>query len=125
MVSAAETAVVEEIKLTNTLLRKSDNSLLVVPNNNFVKDQVTNWSRTPYRVFKTSVPVAIKEAGNIDEMMAALREKLSSIEGVETKERDLVIGLIGFDEGDEGRPKVIVEVKRCVHSLGHRLSSRC
>ena len=44
-----------------TTIRREDNSVVVVPNQVFSKGEIINWSRTPYRLFKTSVAVKMTD----------------------------------------------------------------
>ena len=44
-----------------TTIRREDNSVVVVPNQVFSKGEIINWSRTPYRLFKTTVSVKMTD----------------------------------------------------------------
>ena len=56
-----EEGIVEEVNYIATTIRRADNSVVVVPNQVFSKGEIINWSRTPYRLFKTSVSVKVAD----------------------------------------------------------------
>lgn len=56
-------AYVEDVYLLTTKFRKDDDSHVSVPNAVFIQGEVVNWSRTPYRLFRTSIDVKEKNLG--------------------------------------------------------------
>ena len=67
-----EEGVVEEINYIATTIRREDNSVVVVPNQVFSKGEIINWSRTPYRLFKTSVSVKMSDCNILGEYLRIL-----------------------------------------------------
>ena len=67
MVSGCEEGVVEEVNYIATTIRREDNSVVVVPNQVFSKGEIINWSRTPYRLFKTNVAVKMTDCSLLGE----------------------------------------------------------
>ena len=58
---------VEEVNYIATTIRREDNSVVVVPNQVFSKGEIINWSRTPYRLFKTSVSIKMTDCSMLGE----------------------------------------------------------
>ena len=82
-----EEGVVEDISYIATTLRREDNSVVVVPNQVFSKGEIINWSRTPFRQFKTSVLIKIADYGILGQIIALVKAEISKVEGVELRER--------------------------------------
>jgi small-conductance mechanosensitive channel len=82
-----EEGVVEDISYIATTLRREDNSVVVVPNQVFSKGEIINWSRTPFRQFKTSVLVKIADYGILGQIITLVKAEIGKVEGVEQSER--------------------------------------
>ena len=96
---------VEELNYINTRLRRPDNSLLVVPNHAFTQGEIVNWSRTPYRLFKTSIAVAVPNLQGLHTLVQKIRGKLLEVSDIESSHRDIIVAATGFKDN-----KVIVEI---------------
>lgn len=101
-----EDCTVEELTYISTKLRKADNSLLVVPNHIFTQGEVVNWSRTPFRLFRTSVTIPATDLKQLAVIVNKIRSSLMSLDTIEKNERDIIVAATGFKEN-----KVIVEVE--------------
>ena len=64
---STEEGIVEEVTYIATTIRREDNSVVVVPNQVFSKGEIINWSRTPFRLFKTSVQVKMSDCNILGE----------------------------------------------------------
>ena len=100
--------VIEEITYFDTKIRKEDNSIICVPNNIFSEGEVLNWSRTPYRLFKTQVNVPLESLKNLSVIINNLTSQLKMLEGVESQQRNLLVSASGFD-----KDKIIIDI--CLH----------
>ena len=101
-----EQGVVEEMAYTTVSLRRADNSVVIVPNSIFTSGEVVNWSRTPYRLFKSSVAISITELSNLPGIINSIRANLAAVKGIETDQRDLLVSASGFKDG-----KIIVDIE--------------
>lgn len=97
--------IVEELNYINTRLRKPDDSLLVVPNHSFTQGEIVNWSRTPYRLFKTSIAVVVPNLQGLKNLVQKIRDKLLEVSDIENKDRDVIVAATGFKDN-----KVIIDV---------------
>jgi small-conductance mechanosensitive channel len=97
---------VEEISYIATKLRRSDNSLLVVPNHTFTQGEIVNWSRTPYRLFRTSFTVPVTNLKELITIVNNIRGKLVELKDIEKQERNLIVAATGFRES-----KVVIEIE--------------
>ena len=87
-----EEGVVEDISYIATTLRREDNSVVVVPNQVFSKGEIINWSRTPFRQFKTSVLIKIGDYGILGQIISLVKAEIGKVEGVELSERGEWLG---------------------------------
>ena len=105
-IKSDEQCKVEEIGYIFTKLRKSDNSLMSVPNHIFSQGEVINWSRTPYRRFQTNAVVSVDNMKQLQYLIKNLRSQLLEISKIEKVERDLLVAATGFKDN-----KVIIDVE--------------
>jgi len=91
-----EEGVVEEVTYLATSIRRKDNSVAVIPNNVFTKGETINWSRTPYRLFKTTVTVSIKDYNVLGDLISSIKTRISELDGGEIMYRDLLVSATGF-----------------------------
>jgi small-conductance mechanosensitive channel len=98
-------ATVEEIHWLTTKLRKDDDSTISVPNAQFIHGEVINWSRTPYRLFKTTVNLKESNIHLLPEIINNLKLTLSTDEDIETENRDLIVSATGFNSGN-----IVIEI---------------
>ena len=83
---------VQKINAFSTHIRREDDTSVVIPNSVFIHDIVTNWSRTPYRRFRTEVAVPLKQVERVSLCMDNIRSRVEKVQGlVEKEERDLLI----------------------------------
>lgn len=101
-----EEGLVEEIGFLSTKLRKDDDSHLTVPNAQFIQGEVINWSRTPYRLFKTVITVKESNISLLPSIIQSIKETLREDDGVESQQRDLIVSATGFNSGSA----VVVEI---------------
>ena len=91
---------VESLGYLETRVRRDDNSIMVIPNHSFTTGEVVNWSRTPYKLFKTIVTLPMSALGTLPKTVESIRKELTALEGVEKEERDLEVSATGFS-GDK------------------------
>ena len=99
--------IVEEIHYVTTKLRCADDSVMIIPNALFIQGQVVNWSRTPYRLFTTTITLKYKDIGLLPFLIERLKTVLAKDEGIEEEKRDLIVSATGF----EGNGDVKVEIR--------------
>lgn len=99
---------VEAINYLFTKLRLDDDSVIDLPNAQFIQGEVVNWSRTPFRVFRSTVRIKRHEIERLAALVEALRAELAALEGVESEERELIVAATGFAAG---KIKLQVEVR--------------
>lgn len=97
---------VEEMQYLSTRIRKDDDSFITVPNAKFIQGEVINWSRTPFRLFKTSINVKEANIALLPTIIKSLLETLKADPGVESKQRDLIVAATGFNAGN-----IVVEIQ--------------
>lgn len=73
----------------NTQVIQVDNSIVEIPNQEFTKGAVINWSRTPYRQFKTSYEIREQNFEIVQEMIKNVRNKLIALPEVESVKRGM------------------------------------
>ena len=88
--------VVEMSYLTTSLLHE-DNSIISIPNKIFTGGELINWSRTAYRLFKTSVNVPIGNIKSLPDVINSIRQGLEAMPQIERDERDIMVAATGFD----------------------------
>eukprot|EP01041_Mallomonas_annulata_P012333 gene12333-25948_t len=98
-VQKGEQGVVESLSLLDTSLRREDNSVVTIPNHVFTNNEVINWSRTPFRLFKTTLGLPLEQLPNLPFVVESIRQKLGDIRGVETIDRSLFVAASGFQNG--------------------------
>lgn len=103
---SVEKGIVENINYAETRMRLPDDSTVLVPNHTFTKMEIINWSRTPYRLFKTSIVISLAELNQLPKLVNDIKDHLRSVNGVEVSERDLLVSAGGFKEG-----KIIIDVE--------------
>jgi small-conductance mechanosensitive channel len=95
---------VEAIDYVTTVIRREDNSLVNVPNHVFTHGEIINWSRTPYRLLR--LQVTLDDLLALPGVISALKDKIASIDGVESKQRSVVVSATGFKDAKN----VIIEI---------------
>lgn len=98
--------IVEEIGLLTTRMRLEDDSHLSVPNALFIQGQVINWSRTPYRLFSTTLKVNESKINQLPHLIEEIRYVLEAEEGIESQRRDLIVAAVGFADGH-----ILIDIK--------------
>ena len=96
----------EEINLLYTRIRRDDDSYANVPNAQFIQGEVINWSRTPYRLFTTSIAVNEKNLTLLPKIIEQIHQELQNDPGVETQQRELIIAANGFVND-----KIMIEIQ--------------
>lgn len=66
---------------SSTRVRLGDDSVMEIPNQTFINKQVVNWSRTPYRLFRTSCSLQGGDLLRLPQFVALLRKELSALPG--------------------------------------------
>ena len=102
--SSSEEGTVEAIDYVTTVIRREDNSLVNVPNHVFTHGEIINWSRTPYRLLR--LQVTLDDLLALPGVISALKDKIASIDGVESKQRSVVVSATGFKDAKN----VIIEI---------------
>jgi small-conductance mechanosensitive channel len=92
-----ESGIIEEITYLDTKIRKTDNSIISLPNHKFLAGEVLNWSRTPYRNFETSVNVPLSSLNSLPTFVNDLKVALKAMPGVESSQREIVVSASGFE----------------------------
>ena len=105
-----EKGIVESINYTETRMRLPDDSTVLVPNHTFTKMEIINWSRTPYRLFKTSIVISLAELNQLPKLVNDIKDRIQSVNGVEVNERDLIVSSSGFKEG-----KILIDVGNLIY----------
>lgn len=90
---------VEDINYLNTIIRKTDESIVTVPNHVFTQGEVVNWSRTPYRKFSTATSIPVGLSASLPRVMATIKNGLLSIPQVEKESRELTVAATSVDDG--------------------------
>ena len=106
----------EEISYTNTLLRRNDNCIAIVPNARLIKEDIINWSRTKYRLFKTSYAVPLTELNSLPKLINDIRNKLSSLTYIEQDQRHIMVSASGFKDG-----KITIDIEAHFQNLPEEL----
>jgi small-conductance mechanosensitive channel len=97
---------VESIGAFSTVVRRLDDSNVVIPNSVFIHDTLVNWSRTPYRRFTTQVKLPLKQVDKLPLCIDAIRRRVEVVKGVVSKEeRDLLVTASGFSFPPSGLSK--------------------
>lgn len=92
------TGFVVDIGAFATTIRRIDNSQVAIPNSVFMHDRLINWSRTPYRLFKTKVCIGMAKIDALEDILERIRARVECVEGlVSPNERPLVVQASGFD----------------------------
>jgi MscS family membrane protein len=100
-----EEGFVEEISFIQTTIRRLDNTIVTVPNHSFTQNQIINWSRTPFRLFKSSINVPLANSKAVPDIVADVEKGLKGLPGVEMKERELLVSASALKDG-----KLAIEV---------------
>lgn len=87
---------VDSITYLHTRLRKDDNSITVVPNKVFMDSELVNWSRTPFRLFTTSVELPRRHRDKLETVLREIETRLSACDKVEVVEREVLVAATGF-----------------------------
>lgn len=66
---------------SSTRVRLDDDSVMEIPNQTFINRQVVNWSRTPYRLFRTSCSLQGGDLLRLPLFVSMLRKELSALPG--------------------------------------------
>lgn len=66
---------------SSTRVRLNDDSVTEIPNQTFINRQVVNWSRTPYRLFRTSCLLQGADLLRLPQFVNLLRKELSALPG--------------------------------------------
>jgi len=66
---------------SSTRVRLDDDSVTEIPNQTFINRQVVNWSRTPYRLFRTSCLLQGADLLRLPQFVSLLRKELSALPG--------------------------------------------
>jgi len=103
--SGNEEGTVEELNYVTTTIRRGDNSLVAVPNHVFTHGEIINWSRTPYRLLRTQITLGTDELAALPKAIQGIKESLTQTEGVETKQRSVVVAATGFKDA-----KILIDV---------------
>lgn len=83
---------VQKINAFSTVIRREDDTNVVIPNGVFIHDIVTNWSRAPYRRFRTEVDLPLKQVERLPLCIQNIRNRVENVHGiVEKDKRDLLI----------------------------------
>lgn len=115
----SERGIVAEITYTSTYIRKDDNSVVVVPNHIFSHGEIINWSRTPYRLFKTQLNIGLSELQALPKIVSTIQTRLGALEGIETSERDLLVSASAFKDG-----KIVIDIEaHCKNDSEEKLAS--
>ena len=94
--TGSERGTVQELSYLSTSVRRQDNSVVSIPNRDLIGNEVVNWSRTPFRLFKTSLAIDLKDIEKLPDIMQCIRNSLEAIKGIETGERELFVAACGF-----------------------------
>lgn len=86
-----------EISFLTTTLLLDDNSSTSIPNRTFTAGEIINWSRTKYRLFKTSFTVPLTNLKALPAIIESVRAALIAIPEVEKTYREVVVAASGFD----------------------------
>lgn len=97
--SKDEEGAVQAIQWLSTKIRRDDDSIVSVPNANFIQGEVINWSRTPFRLFKTTLTVKESNISLLPDIIENIRHCLQEDHGIEKKDRDLIVAATGFNQG--------------------------
>jgi small-conductance mechanosensitive channel len=100
-----EEGVIEALSYMETKVRRMDNSIITIPNRIFSNGEVINWSRTPYRHFKTTVSISNSSLKALPVLINELKAELGKLEGIESKDRELIVAASGFEND-----KIIIEI---------------
>lgn len=103
--NSKEEGFIESIQWLSTKLRRDDDSTITVPNANFIQGEVINWSRTPYRLFRTTITLKESNIRLLPEIIENIRVCLLQDSDIESKDRDLIVAATGFSAGN-----IIVEI---------------
>lgn len=103
--NSKEEGFIENIHWLSTKVRRDDDSTITVPNANFIQGEVINWSRTPYRLFRTIITVKENQIRLLPEIIENVRTCLQNDVDIESKDRDLIVAATGFNSGN-----IIVEI---------------
>lgn len=98
-IKGGEEGVVRYINYLTTTIRRSDNSVAVIPNHVFTQGELINWSRTPYRRFRTKTSLPVGQIHELPNLIEGIKTALATIPEIETKKRDLLVYATSFDGG--------------------------
>ena len=111
--SRSENGIIKEISYLDTKILLDDNSIISLPNKVFATGSVLNWSRIPYRNFKTTMPVNLVGLSSLPTILEEIRSQIMALEGVEHKQRNLIVATTGFLKN-----KMLIEVSVHFKSQG-------
>ena len=103
---SVDRGIVEDISYSETKMRLPDDSTVIVPNQTFTKTEIINWSRTPYRLFKTTVVISMADLKELPELIIDIENRVRKVNGVEIDKRDLLVSAGGFKEG-----KIMIDIE--------------
>ena len=98
------------------MLRRNDNCIAIVPNARLIKEDIINWSRTKFRLFKTSLSVPLTELNTLPTLINDIRNKLSSLTYIERDQRSIMVSASGFKDG-----KITIDIEAHFQNLPEEL----
>ena len=101
----SENGKIEAISYLDTKILLDDNSVISLPNKAFATGDILNWSRIPYRLFKTTMPVDLAGLSSLPTILEEIRSKIMALENIECKNRNLIVATTGFF-----KDKMLIEV---------------
>lgn len=63
---------VVDITYLNTRIRRSDDSVVTIPNNIFVSGELVNWSRSTYKKFQTTTTIPVSLVSSLPAIVSFL-----------------------------------------------------
>ena len=94
--SNGKKGVVELVDFFSTSIRREDNSIVSIPNKDLISNEVVNWSRTPFRLFHTTLELSLADISKLSVLMESIETQLKSIEGIEREQRPVYLAATGF-----------------------------
>ena len=109
----SEKGIIQDITYMDTKILLDDNSIISLPNKAFATGDILNWSRIPYRVFTTTMPVDLAGLSSLPTILEEIRSQIKALEGIEHKQRNLIVATTGFFKN-----KMLIEVSAHFRSQG-------
>ena len=103
---SVESGIVEDINYSETRMRLPDDSTVIVPNQTVNKMEIINWSRTPFRLFKTTLVISIGDLKELPKLVNDINDRIRKVQGVEVSQRDLIVSASGFKES-----KIMIDIE--------------